>query len=89
MARNLSVQDTVRDLTIAFTQDRVSERTIRRWWKDFVNGTRDRDSIDDKKRVGRPVSVRTEDNVTLVLDLVMTDRQITVSQLVEQMEISR
>lgn len=87
--RHISIQEIVREITVAFPQDRVSERTIRRWWKDFNNGTRDRDSIDDKNRCGRPVSMRTEENVTLIMDLVMTDRHATVSELVEDSGIPR
>ncbi len=83
-AKGRSFADTMGDLKQVFWRESLNERSVRRWWKDFVSGARTRDSLSDKRRSGRPRSARTQENKDLIFDLVQADRRITIAQIMYQ-----
>ncbi len=66
----------------------MSKRSVRRWWKDFNDGTRTKDSISDKKSTGRPRTARTDENAAVILEHVTADRRVSVAQLSEETGLS-
>ncbi len=71
----------LQELTQLFGGDRISERSIRRWWKSFRDGTRTKDNLSDKLSTGRPKSARTDENCAVVLEHVLADRRVSIPQL--------
>ncbi len=71
----------LQDLTRVFGGTRISQHSVRHWWKDFRDGTCTKDNISDKKSSGRPRTARTDENATIVLEHVIADRCVSVAQL--------
>ncbi len=78
----------LQDLTRVFGGSRMSEHSVRRWWKDFSDGTRDKNNISDRKSTGRPRTARTDENTTVILEHVLADRRVSVAQLSQESGLS-
>ncbi len=87
--KGFTLQQTWDDLFTVFGQNTFAKRHIRCWWRDFTAGTRTADTIDDRRRSGRPKSARDPDHIKEVKDLVMSDRRINLEQLAHQTDISK
>jgi histone-lysine N-methyltransferase SETMAR len=56
------------------------------WFAKFHDG---RESIKDDPRPGRPVSIRTEENIEKVRNLVSEDRRITTRMITDMLKINK
>jgi histone-lysine N-methyltransferase SETMAR len=61
----------------------LSYASVRRWVTHFKSGS---SSVTDKPRSGRPSTAVTEENKTLVDELIRSDRRVTVREIVEKIE---
>jgi len=60
-------------INTAFPNDALKRTTIFEWYSRFKNG---RITVDDDPRQGRPLSQRTEENVTQISNLIKDNRRI-------------
>jgi hypothetical protein len=56
------------------------------WFARFLDG---RESIEDDPRPGRPVSIRTEENIQKVRNLVNEDRRIATNMITDMLNINK
>ncbi len=75
-----------RKMRDVFGTGTVSKNCVRVWHKRFLNGET---SVKDKKRPGRPRSVRTDEAVQKVNQLLGQDRRQTVRDMADQLSISK
>ncbi len=87
-AKGDSYRQCKESMSAAFPGDRMSERSLQRWWRSFASGARDRDSICDQKRSGRPRTARNDENTTKILDLLLADRHLTLDELAFETDLS-
>lgn len=73
------------ELTVAYGQDAVSYNTVAIWFRRFANG---RESFEDDPRVGRPITVITQENIAAVKDLVDDDPHISIEHIADMLDIS-
>ncbi len=86
--RGSTFWQTMDDLNLVFGADCFKERSVRRWWTAILNGSRDRDSLCDKVRSGRPFTARNDETRAIVRSLVEEDRRITLHKLVYETGLS-
>ena len=67
-------------------KDAPSYATVKSWVAEFK---RDKESLEDDPRTGRPVTVTTPEIVTKIHDMVMSDRRVTVRYIASAVEISQ
>ena len=77
---NQSTAETARKINMAFGNDSVNERTVRRWFAKFRSGDF---SLEDEPRSGRPTVIQDEDLRTLV----ETDPSQTVRGMAEELGV--
>ena len=73
-------------LTEAFKDDCLSYLQIKKWHKSFKEG---REVVADEARSGRKSTSRTDDNFTLVRDLLNKDRRMSVRLMSEQLNLPK
>lgn len=81
-----SAKETHDKLVKVFGDEALSRAQVFRWHKDFKNG---RESVKDELRSGRPVEIRTDNNVQRVCARVHQDRRLTVRMLAEELNLNR
>ena len=64
----------------------MKKTAICKWVKRFSNG---RESVTDEERSGRPATSRTEENITIVRQIVRENRRLTVRSVAAQVNIDR
>ena len=74
------------DLVKTYGENAPSYSMTKKWAAEFKRG---RESLEDDYRCGRPVSVVTQENITKVLDIVMTDRRVTTRHIASTLGISQ
>ena len=74
----LSVEQSYENLLEAFQDQTPSKRTVERWFLEF---TRDRTSLQDEPRSGRPSTAITPETIASVKSLIKEDSRITLSSL--------
>ena len=87
-ARGDTLQRCTADLRILFGHETLTERSIRGWWRAFKSGARHKDNISDHVKTGRPRTARTDANATLVLNLILEDRHLTIEQIHHETQLS-
>jgi hypothetical protein len=60
-------------------------RTVYKWFKWFHNGC---ESVEDKERLGHPSTSETQENVERVSEMIWSNRQLTIRELSEDLNIS-
>lgn len=68
-------------MTETLGESAVSYDTVKWWCHEFKSG---RTSCEDEHRGGPPVTVTTDENINKVHDLVMQDRRVTITDIVEE-----
>ena len=81
-----SVTKTIEMLKIAFGEEAMCRTQTYEWWKRFKEG---RTSVDDDPRSGRPSTSKTDDNVAKVLEVIRSNRRLTVREIAEEVSISK
>ena len=81
----LKQQQCLERLMNAFGAHAPSRATVYNWFAEF---RRDRETLQDAERSGRPCSATTEENVTAVQKLVEDDARITTAFIAAQLQIS-
>ena len=66
--------DTTRRVNIAFGEDAIKERTVRKWFQKFRSGD---EMLEDAPRCGRPASI----DVASLKDAIASDSQQSCNQL--------
>ena len=64
----------------------MKKTAVYKWVKRFSNG---RESVTDEERSGRPATSRTEENITIVRQIVRENRRLTVRSVAAQVNIDR
>ena len=67
-------------------KDAPSYANVKSWVAEFK---RDRESLEDDPRTGRPVTMTTPEIVTKIHDMLMSDRRVTVRYIASAVEISQ
>ena len=78
VSRNENATETYEKLKRAYVEHAVSRSQVFRWHKTFLDG---RESVEDEPHSGRPCTSKTEENVTKVTALVMSDRRLTLRMI--------
>ena len=74
------------NLLEAFQDQAPSKRTVERWFLEFK---RDRTSLQDEPRSGRPSTAVTPENIATVESLIKEDSRITYEQFAETLDIGK
>ena len=72
-------------LTVAYGETTLDRSNIYRWYKMFSEG---REDVNDKDHAGRPSTSTTDENIGEVKKIVLANRQITVREVNEDLNIS-
>ncbi len=80
-----SAKDTYGKLVQVFVNEAVSRAQVFRWHRDFKNGC---EGVNDELRSGRPIEIRTDNNVQRVRALVHQDWRLTVRRLAEELNLN-
>jgi len=78
--------ETLQLLRDAYGDEALSRARVFEWHRRFVLG---RVSVEDDTRSGRPSSLRNEDNVVRIRDMIMKDRTVTVRMLADALHINK
>ena len=73
------------ELTATLLEDAPSYSMVKKWYSEFAHG---RTSTEDADRPGRPVDVTTPETVEKVLNLILSDRRLTIRHVSTVMNIS-
>ena len=84
--RKLTAEQSHDNLLEAFGDQAPSKRTVERWYLEFK---RDRTSLQDEPRSGRPSTAVTPDTVATVESLIREDSRITFEQIAETLDIGK
>ncbi len=74
-----------RHLQTVFGGETFSKTAVRKWHKTFAEG---RESVKDVKRMGRPRTARTPDNIQRVQEAVETERRSRIADISEELNMS-
>ena len=76
---------TLEMLKVAYGECTVSQKSVYKWYKLFTDG---REEVNDDGRPGRPSTLTTNENTAAVKKIVMENRQITIREVAEDVDIS-
>ncbi|UYV82119.1 hypothetical protein LAZ67_21000950 [Cordylochernes scorpioides] len=68
-----------------FKDDCISRSQFGKWHKAFKEG---REEVADEPRSGRPTTARTDENVDRVLEVLRTDRRLSIQQIADTLHMS-
>ncbi|UYV73896.1 hypothetical protein LAZ67_11001326 [Cordylochernes scorpioides] len=77
--------ETFQMLQKAFNDDCISRSQYGKWHKAFKEG---REEVADEPRSGRPTTARTDENVDRVLEVLRTDRRLSIQQIANTLHMS-
>jgi len=80
-----SATETLAKLQQTYGDSDLSRARVFRWFKAISEG---RVSIEEEPRSGKPSSLRTDENVDIILDLVRSDRRLTVRITGEELNLT-
>ena len=63
----------------------VTMKTVYKWLERFRNGC---ESVEDEERSGRPSTSKTQENVERVSEMIRSNRQLTIREISEDLNIS-
>ena len=68
-------------LKVAYGECTVSQKSVYKWYKLFIDG---REEVNDDARPGRPSTSTTNENTEAVKKIVMENRLITIREVTEE-----
>ncbi|UYV63349.1 hypothetical protein LAZ67_2003808 [Cordylochernes scorpioides] len=77
--------ETFQMLQKAFKDDCISRSQSGKWHKAFKEG---REEVADEPRSGRPTTARTDENVDRVLEVLRTDRRLSIQKIADTLHMS-
>ncbi|UYV82421.1 hypothetical protein LAZ67_21002026 [Cordylochernes scorpioides] len=77
--------ETFQRLQKALKDDCISRSQSGKWQKAFKEG---REEVADEPRSGRPTTARTDENVDRVLEVLRTDRRLSIQQIADTLHMS-
>ncbi|UYV78041.1 hypothetical protein LAZ67_15003295 [Cordylochernes scorpioides] len=77
--------DAFRMLTVAYEEATLDQSNVYRWYKMFSEG---REDVNDEERAGRPSTSTTDEKINEVEKMILANRQITVREVAEDLNIS-
>ncbi|UYV76563.1 hypothetical protein LAZ67_14001162 [Cordylochernes scorpioides] len=77
--------ETFQMLQKAFKDDCISRSQSGKWHKAFKEG---REEVADEPRSGRPTTARTDEDVDRVLEILRTDRRLSIQQIADTLHMS-
>ncbi|UYV67491.1 hypothetical protein LAZ67_5000890 [Cordylochernes scorpioides] len=77
--------ETFQMLQKAFKDDCISRSQSGKWHKVFKEG---REEVADEPRSGRPTTARTDENMDRVLEVLRTDRRLSIQQISDTLHMS-
>ena len=83
--KRLAPKDIHADMVATLGNDAIALSTVKKWAAEFK---RDRASLEDDSRSGRPASATIQENIDHVHHMVMNDRRLTVNQIADVVAIS-
>jgi hypothetical protein len=69
-----------------YGEDTVSQVRVFEWHRRFLRG---REDAEDDKRLGRPVTMKTEENVDKVRILVRNDRRLSIRMIAAELNVDK
>jgi len=78
--------ETLNLLREAYGEDALSKSRVFDWHKRFSEG---REDVEDNERSGRPVTIKTDENVERVRALVRTDRRLSIRKIAEMLNMNK
>ena len=83
--KRLTTKEIHTDMVSTLGDDATALSTVKKWAAEFKRG---RESLEDDPRSGRPSSVTTQENIDRIHQMVMNDKQLTISHLAYVISIS-
>ena len=80
-----SAKETHEMLKLVYGDAAVSMKTVYKWFKQFRNGC---ESVEDEERSGCPSTSKTPKNVERVSGMIRSNRQLTIREISEDLNIS-
>ncbi|UYV72969.1 AGL [Cordylochernes scorpioides] len=77
--------DAFRMLTVAYGEATLDRSNVYRWYKVLSEG---REDVNDEERAGRPSTSTTDEKINEVEKMILANRQITVREVAEDLNIS-
>ncbi|UYV62855.1 hypothetical protein LAZ67_2002161 [Cordylochernes scorpioides] len=77
--------DAFRMLTVAYGEATLDRSNVYQWYKMFSEG---REDVNDEERAGRPSTSTTDEKINEVEKMILANRQITVREVAEDLNIS-
>ena len=78
--------ETIKMIQQAFGDEALSQTEIKEWFNCFKSG---RMSVESETRSGRPSTIRNEEVIEKVRQIVLEDQRLTLREIVEEVGISR
>ncbi|XP_011860249.1 PREDICTED: putative uncharacterized protein FLJ37770 [Vollenhovia emeryi] len=83
---NKSLADTHQMIQKAYGDSALSYSQVSRWLKLFKNG---RKEVEDDRRSGAPITVKTDKNVSRIQECLNTDRRMSIRMIAETLSIPK
>ena len=74
--KGLTAKEIHADMVSTLGDDAPALSTVKKWAAEFKRG---RESLEDDPRSGRPSTATTQENIDRIYQMVMNDRQLTIS----------
>ena len=72
-------------LKLVYGDAAVTMKMVYKWFERFCNGC---ESVEDKERLGRPSTSKTQENVERVSKMIRSNRRLTIREIAEDLNIS-
>jgi len=72
-------------LKLVYGDPAVTMKTVYNWFERFRKGC---ESVEDEERLGRPSTSKTQENVERVIEMIRSNRRLTIREIAEDLNIS-